>query len=206
PKPPPQPAPAVVAPPAMPRKDSAPVKPQPPPRPLPEALPGQPGSLLHKLCLGLSGSALQACMAAHAPVPPERSAPPPQECPAGAVEAMTALGLRLGDMKTVEWTEVRGRPFPVREDSPVFLFGGWVTSTDQVTLPHGTRMSGRIYFGEKRVYGRFTEARTPTGQTYPVCLELWDDGELGSALDPKSEPGNPLVSIGADVRVVDRFR
>jgi len=205
PKPPPQPAPA-VAPPATPRKDSAPVKPQPPPRPLPEALPGQPGSLLHKLCLGLSGSALQACMAAHAPVPPERPAPPPQECPAGAVEAMTALGLRLGDMKTVEWTEVRGRPFPVREDSPVFLFGGWVTSTEQVTLPHGTRMSGRIYFGEKRVYGRFTEARTPTGQTYPVCLELWDDDELGSALEPKSEPGNPLVSIGADVRVVDRFR
>jgi serine/threonine-protein kinase len=205
PKPPPQPA-LAVAPSATPRKDSAPVKPQPPPRPSPEALPGQPGSLLHKLCLGLSGSALQACMAAHAPVPPERPVPPPQECPAGAVEAMTALGLRLGDMKTVEWTEVRGRPFPVREDSPVFLFGGWVTSTDQVTLPHGTRMSGRIYFGEKRVYGRFTEARTPTGQTYPVCLELWDDGELGSAIKPESAPGNPLVSIGADVRVVDRFR
>jgi serine/threonine-protein kinase len=205
PKPPPQPAPAVVLP-ATPRKDSTPVKPQTPPRPSPEALPGQPASLLHKLCLGLSGSALQACMAAHAPVPPERPAPPPQECPAGAVEAMTALGLRLGDMKTVDWSDARGRPFPVREDSPVFLFGAWVTSTDQVTLPHGTRMSGRIYFGEKRVYGRFTEARTPTGQTYPVCLELWDDDELGSAIEPESAPGKPLVSIAADVRVVDRFR
>ncbi|HZH75292.1 MAG TPA: hypothetical protein VEY88_04620 [Archangium sp.] len=181
------------------------MKPQPTTAP-PEAPTSDAGSLLPKLCLGLSGSLLQACIAANSALPPERPAPPPQECPAGAVEAMTALGLRLGDMKTVDWSDARGRPFPVREDSPVFLFGGWVTSTEQIALPDRTRMSGRIYFGEKRVYGRFTEARTPSGETYPVCLELWDDDELGSALEPKSAPGKPLVSIAADVRVVDRFR
>ncbi|HZH77671.1 MAG TPA: hypothetical protein VEY88_16720 [Archangium sp.] len=162
-------------------------------------------SLLRKLCLGLSGGALQACMAAHAPVPPERPAPPPQACPAGAVEAMTALGLRLGETTSVEWSDVRGRAVPVREDSPVFVFGDWDTPSGQTALPGYTRLSGRLYFGEKRVYGRFTEARTPTGETYPVCMELMDDGEVGMALEPESEPGKPMVEPGPEVRVVDRF-
>jgi len=206
PSPPPQPAPAVAAPSQAPRKDSAPVKPQQTPSPPPDMLSLEPGSLLYKLCLGLSGGALQACIAAHSPLPPERPAPPPQECPARAVETMTALGLRLGDMTIVDWSDARGRPFPVREDSPVFVFGDWDTPTGKTALPTNTRLSGRIYFGEKRVYGRFTEARTPAGETYPVCLELWDDDELGSAIEPESAPGKPLVSIAADVRVVDRFR
>ncbi|HLM48002.1 MAG TPA: serine/threonine-protein kinase [Myxococcaceae bacterium] len=214
--PPPQPAPAVaapsqvpppaaVAPPAAPRKDSVPVKPQQTTAP-PQASASEAGSLLPKLCLGLSGSVLQACIAANSALPPERPAPPPQECPARAVETMTALGLRLGDMKTVEWTKVRGQGFPVREDSPVFVFGDWDTPTGKTALPGYTRISGRIYFGKGRVYGRFTEARTPMGETYPVCLELWDRGELGSAMEPDSEPGKPLLTPGADVRVVDRFR
>jgi len=206
PEPPPQPAPAVAVPSQAPRKDSAPVKPQQTPSPPPDMLSLEPGSLLYKLCLGLSGGALQACIAAHSPLPPERPAPPPQECPAGAVETMTALGLRLGDETTVDWSDARGRPFPVREDSPVFVFGDWDTPTGKTALPTRTRLSGRIYIGQKRVYGRFTEARTRAGQTYPVCLELWDDDELGSAIEPESAPGKPLVSIAADVRVVDRFR
>jgi serine/threonine-protein kinase len=215
PAPPPQPAPAVaapsqvpppaaVAPPAAPRKDSAPVKPQQTTAP-PEAPARDAGSLLHKLCLGLSGSLLQACIAAHAPVPPERPAPPPQECPAGAVEAMTALGLRLGDEKSVEWTKVRGQAFPVREDSPLTVFGDWDTSTGETALEGGTRLSGRVYIGEKRVFGRFTEARMPTGETYPVCLVLFEE-ELGMPLSASSEPGRPRVAPGSRVRVVDHFR
>jgi serine/threonine-protein kinase len=216
PQPPPQPAPAVaapsqapppaaVAPPAAPRKDSLPVKPQQTTAP-PQAPAREAGSLLPKVCAGLSGSLLQACIAANSALPPERPAPPPQECPAGAVEAMTALGLRLGDMGPVEWSRARGRPFPVREDSPVTVFGDWDTPTGKTALPGNTRLSGRVYIGEKRVYGRFTEARTPSGETYPVCLELWDDGKLGSAIEPGSQPGKPLVSLAVYVRVVDRFR
>jgi serine/threonine-protein kinase len=131
----------------------------------------------------------------------------------GAVEAMTALGLRLGDVKTVEWSDVRGQAIPVREDSPVFLFGDWDAGADSwgmggthVALPGKTRLSGRLYFGEKRVYGRFTEARTPTGETYPVCLELFDEGEVGDKLSTRSEPGKPMVPPGSTVRVVDRFQ
>jgi serine/threonine-protein kinase len=119
---------------------------------------------------------------------------------------MTALGLRLGDETTVEWTKVRGRAIPVREDSPVFVFGDWDTPTGKTALPGDTRLSGRVYIGEKHVYGRFTEARTPKGETYPVCLELVYYDELGKALSASSEPGKPMVAPAAQVRVVDRFR
>jgi len=205
--PPPEPAPAAaVASPAAPRKDGDPMKQQ-MSAPQPQALPLTVEDLLRGLCLGLGGTALQACLAAHSPVPPERPAPPPQACPAGAVETMTGtLGLRLGETGVVEWSDVRGRAIPVREDSPVFVFGDWDTPSEQTALPGKTRLSGRLYFGEGRVYGRFTEARTPTGETYPVCMELVDEGEVGMVLEPESEPGKPMVSPGPEVRVVDRFQ
>ena len=207
--PPPEPArAATVVSPAAPRKDGDPVKQQQTPAPQPEASPLDLEALLRKLCLGLSGTALQACLAAHSPVPPERPAPPPpQACPAGAVETMTGtLGLRVGEKTSVEWSDVRGRAIPVREDSPVFVFGNWRTSTRQLALPGKTRLSGRLYFGQGRVYGRFTEARTPTGETYPVCMELFDEGKVGLKLEPESEPGKPMVVPSTDVRVVDRFQ
>uniref|UniRef100_UPI00286BC5B6 serine/threonine protein kinase n=1 Tax=Archangium sp. TaxID=1872627 RepID=UPI00286BC5B6 len=189
-RPPPESAPApAAASPVAPRKDGDPMKQQQPSAPQLEAPPFDLEALLRGVCLGLGGSALQACLAAHTPVPPERPAPPPpQACPAGAVETMTGtLGLSVGDTTSVEWSDVRGRAVPVREDSPVFVFGNWRTSTRQLALPGKTRLSGRLYFGEGRVYGRFTEARTPTGETYPVCMELFDLGEVGLKLSASSE-------------------
>jgi serine/threonine-protein kinase len=197
--PPEVPTPAAAASPATPRKDSAPVKQQ-------QTLKGR-GAAVRNACLGLTGAALQACMSAPQQVPPVRPVPLPQACPAGAVETMTAtLGLRLGEISPVEWTKVRGRAIPVREDSPVFVFGNWRTASGQLALPGNTRLSGRLYFGEGRVYGRFTEARAPTGETYTVCLELFDGGKLGQAMSARSEPGKVLVSPTPQVRVVDRFQ
>jgi serine/threonine-protein kinase len=165
------------------------------------------GASVRNACLGLTGAALQACVSAPQPVPPVRPAPPPQACPAGAVETMTGtLGLRLGEEHTFEWSDVRGRGIPVREDTPVLLFGDWDTPTGKTALPNRTRLSGRLYFGEGRVYGRFTEARTPTGETYTVCMELFDEGEVGMVIEPESKPGEVLVAPVADVRVVDRFQ
>jgi serine/threonine-protein kinase len=200
--------------PAAPRKDPDFMKPPRMSAPQLEAPSFDLESLLRTLCLGLGGTVLQACMASHPQVPAERPAPPPQACPAGAVEAMTGtLGLSLGETKTVEWSDVRGQAIPVREDSPVFLFGDWDAGADwtgrggtHVALPGKTRLSGRLYFGEKRVYGRFTEARTPTGETYPVCMEIFYEGEVGDTLSASSEPGKPKVAPSTKVRVVDRFQ
>jgi len=159
------------------------------------------------VCLGLTGAALQACLGAQQ-VPPVRPAPLPQPCPSGAVETMTrTLGLRLGETSSVEWGDVRGRSVLVHEDTPVYVFGDWDTPTGQTALPTRTRLSGRLYFGEGRVYGRFTEARAPTGETYTVCMELLDtDDDVGLELRPGSAPGKVLVDPVAVVRVVDRFQ
>jgi eukaryotic-like serine/threonine-protein kinase len=212
------PSPAVAASPAALRKDIAPVKQQETTSgPQTEARPGSLGAAVRNVCLGLTGAALQACLGAQPQVPPVRPAPPPQECPAGAVETMTRLlGLRIGEISTVEWGDVRGRPVPVREDTPLRVPGDWEAGADldpglqgeRVSLPDQTLLHGRLYFAEGRVYGRFTEARTPTGERYTMCLELQDlyDHRLGLPLEPGSEPGKALVAPTAEVRVVDHFQ
>lgn len=158
-------------------------------------------------CLGLTGAALQACTSAQQQVPPVRTDPPPQQCPAGAVETMTGtLGLQIRNWTNVEWSDVRGRPVPVREDTPASIAGDWDMPSGKTALPGETLLHGRLYFGEKRVYGRFTEARTPHGDTYKVCLELRDtSGNFGLEIEPGSEPGNILVAPTARVRAVDHF-
>ncbi|WP_152622811.1 serine/threonine protein kinase, partial [Archangium violaceum] len=219
----PEPVRAVAAPPsgappppsAASRKDSAPMK-------QPQTSGSQPEtaskrrSAVRNACLGLTGAALQACLGAPRQVPPERPAPSPQACPAGAVETMTrTLGFRLGETTSVEWSNVRGRPVHVQEDTPVYVFGHWNAGADRFggggrfALPGDTRLSGRLYVHEGRVYGRFTEARTPEGVVYPVCLELFDVGHrrsVGLPLKPGSAPGKLLVPPVAGVRVVDHFR
>ncbi|HEX5747649.1 MAG TPA: hypothetical protein VFZ09_15490, partial [Archangium sp.] len=210
------PPPPAAAPPLAPRKDSAPVK-QPPkttPGPQLEAAPKRRGTAMRNACLGLTGVALQACMGAPQQLPSERPAPPPQACPPGALETMTGtLGFRLGEMKSVEWSNVRGRAVRVDEDTPVYLAGDWDAGADdfgyggRFALPGDTRVSGRLYVKEGRVYGRFTEARTPNGVTYPVCLELLDSSnKVGEELEPGSAPGKMMVVPVARVRVVDRFK
>ena len=205
--------PAVVAPPAAPRKDNAPVKQQ---QKTSDTQPSGREAALRNACLGLTGVALQACLSAQQ-VPPERPSPAPEECPAGAVETMTrTLGLRLGEMTSVMWSDdPRDRRLvAVREDTPIYVVGHWEAGADRmgrggthVALPWKTRLSGRLYFGEGRVYGRFTQAHTPGGDTYPVCLELLDsDNKVGLEPEPGSGPGNIQVSPVATVRVVDRFK
>ncbi|WNG53392.1 serine/threonine protein kinase [Archangium gephyra] len=209
------PPPPAAAPPLAPRKDSAPVKQpqQTTPGPQPETAPKRRGAAVRNACLGLTGAALQACMGAPQQVPPERPAPPPQACPAGAVETMTVtLGLRLGEISPMQWSEVRGRAVRVDEDTPLYVPGDWEVNAnrwgrgERVALPNNTRLFGRLYVKEGRVFGRFTEARTPLGVTYPVCLELLDtDNKVGLELWPGSAPGKMLVDPVVQVRVVDRF-
>ncbi|WP_257460653.1 serine/threonine protein kinase [Archangium lipolyticum] len=197
---------AAAASPAASGKDTAAVKKQQKTTgPQREVQPKRAEAAARNVCLGLTGAALQACLSAQQQVPPVRSEPPPQECPAGAVKTMTeTLGLRIGERTEVEWSDVRGRPVPVREDTPVIIAGNWRASTRQLALPNNTRLHGRLYFGEKKVYGRFTEARTPSGETYRVCMDLYYY-EPGTPIQPGSEPGNMLVGPVAQVRVVDHF-
>ncbi|REG28979.1 serine/threonine-protein kinase [Archangium gephyra] len=208
------PPPPAAAPPLALRKDSAPVKQQQTSGPQPETVPKRRGASVRNACLGLTGAALQACMGAVQQVPPVSPVPPPQACPAGAVETMTGtLGLRIGEYRSMDWNDVRGRGVQVHEDSPLRVAGAWEAGANRwgegykIALPDETWLFGRLYVKEGRVYGRFTEARTPLGVTYPMCLELLDtDGNVGLELWPGSGPGKMLVDPVVRVRVVDRFK
>ncbi|MFE8603020.1 serine/threonine protein kinase [Archangium violaceum] len=207
------PSPPAAAPSLALRKDSAPVKQQQTSGSQPETVSKRRGATVRTACLGLTGAALQACMGTPQQMPSERPAPPPQACPAGAMETMTGmLGLSVGEKTSVDWSSVRGRPVHVHEDATLRVGGDWEAGADftgkgfKVALPDQTRLFGRLYVKEGRVYGRFTEARTPQGVTYPVCLELLDtSNHVGLELKPGSGPGKMMVAPVVQVRVVDRF-
>jgi len=128
--------------------------------------------------------------------------PPPAECPEGAARSMRELGLlrpKWGE-GTVYFkgagTHVTVRPGPVT----MRLTGASLWGK----LPEGTLMSGELVFGE-RVQGRFTQAQTPDGHTYTVCLELQEGGNFGWEKRPGSSQDTARVQNAAELLQVERF-
>jgi serine/threonine-protein kinase len=193
--------PAAVASRAVPSQDKAPMKKQQKRSTAPaDSKPRGHSSPLAAWCVGAAAAVSTACAGPQVRPAPE---PLPQECPPGAVEAMTGpLGLYINDA------------------APYALFGDtnlnpdWVTVREgDITLflqaigkvPMDTTLYGRISFGKDRVYGRFTRAQTPTGETYPVCMELWDSNKRGIKLKAREGPDTATVFSLMHLKVVKRF-
>jgi serine/threonine-protein kinase len=162
-------------------------------------------------CVGAAAAANMACPGAQV-----RKEPAPEACPAGAVETMTeTLGIPIkGTLpsKVVFPHTGQHHPVPVREGSTsVELSGTWGK------LPGGTVLQGRLSFGDGRIYGRFTEAQTPQGDTYKVCMQIVTGPSVrkrgggyykpgpGTEMEPGSTPDNALIFSIEDVKAVDRF-
>jgi serine/threonine-protein kinase len=124
---------------------------------------------------------------------------------------MKKLGI-LGDRGSIDFggdkpVSVQEGPFSVR------VFGNWRVGEEhtgaggQIVLPNNTVLSGRLYFGEKRVYGRITEARPPNQAPFPVCMELFASRGRGRGLEPESMEGNTaqVFPRGIDAVPVERF-
>ncbi len=157
---------------------------------------------------GAACTVLAGCTTA---APQVRRVPPPQPCPLGAVEAMRDLGLA----ESIEKYRRKRLPggfvrFPGKEHQAQAVQEGPVTirvPEDFGGLPQGTVLSGQLYIGPERVYGRFTQAQVPSGTVYPVCLELMDDDERGVEID-KEASSDSVIKIGnpnQNVRPVERF-
>jgi serine/threonine-protein kinase len=114
---------------------------------------------------------------------------------------MKELGIRIGQEAFGSFPVVGGtKPVPVTEYSTFTL------TTYLGELRPGTVLSGRLIFAEGRVYGRFKQAKTLGGKTYPVCLELRSRaGELGVEMKPDGGPDSAVISSSQDVRAVERF-
>jgi hypothetical protein len=102
------------------------------------------------------------------PANPMTAAP----CPPGSLQAMEQLGIRIGEQKDGEIAgqEVGEWVHLPEGETRVNLLQRWGQ------LRGGkTTLSGRLIFGQKRVWGHFTEATTLEGTKYPVCLEWQED-------------------------------
>ncbi|HYO54026.1 MAG TPA: hypothetical protein VEU50_14665, partial [Archangium sp.] len=137
-----------------------------------------------------------------------RPQPEPADCPAEAVKAMEELGVfsRTGSYKTEVGTALTA---PALGDSIITVRGGPATVTTLETtgkLPVNSTLSGQLIVGEKRVYGRFTEAMTPQGKKFRVCFQFVDLRKPGAPV-VEAGPGPDLARITAGqlVNPVTRF-
>ncbi|HYO65307.1 MAG TPA: hypothetical protein VEU33_04435, partial [Archangium sp.] len=134
-----------------------------------------------------------------------RPPPRPADCPPGAVEAMKELGIDIGEVGRVSFGETdkpEGRLLKtVRESTPMEVL--------ELDGLGNYELTGRLYLGPERVYGRFTQARgRRSGKTYPVCLELVSrrDETLGAYREDVGGPtDSALVITTQRVRAVERF-
>jgi serine/threonine-protein kinase len=169
------------------------------------------GSTGANVLLAVAAAANMACPGAQV-----RKEPAPQACPDGAVEAMTRqLGIPVGDRSSVVFPDKKegsNKPVPVKEGAfSLELSGNWRVGKDNMlrggrqVLPDHTRLSGQLRIGETRVYGRITQVVTPTGDSFTVCMELYDKvGDRGLEIEPDGG-GAITVHPLADVEAVDRF-
>lgn len=146
-------------------------------------------------CVGL------AC--ASAPPRLEPSLPPDEDCPPGAVEAMTKLGLRNGSSVVVE---LAGNPqvasITVREQRVTAR-----TTVSRGNMRSGAELFGQLYIGSTRVYGRFTSLLYE-GVRYPACFEIHDqnDRQRGAPREPGGDSRNAIMLSRVDLRVVYHFK
>ncbi|HEX5754360.1 MAG TPA: protein kinase [Archangium sp.] len=171
------------------------------PEETPAALPQRKGirARFMEKCVGAACCAvLGACTGA-----PVRPSPQPEACSSKALATMKELEIDIGDEAAGTFPVVgSAKPVPVQESTTFAL------QDDLGKLKAGTVLSGRLIFGQDRVYGRFTQARqarSKGGQTYPVCLELQYRGQRGTGYMRDSGPASPVVGSVAEVQAVDRF-
>ncbi len=134
-----------------------------------------------------------------------RPPPRPADCPPGAVKAMKELGIKIGDEGRATFPiEGDAGPITVRESSPMEHVSGLKLGSFELT--------GRLYFGPERVYGRFTQARgRRSGKTFPVCLELGEsegfhDWTLGVKRKDVGGPADSAVVFSTQsLRAVEHF-
>ncbi|KFA89551.1 hypothetical protein Q664_34000 [Archangium violaceum Cb vi76] len=114
------------------------------------------------------------------------------------------FGGRIGAVFLIDGRLVISERIPVRPGQVVTLTMG----KSLRKLPARTVYVGQLLFGEGRVYGRFTQARTPDGQTYSVCFDLYDssiDGQRGVVMKPGSTPDAAIIFSSVKLSPVERF-
>jgi len=152
------------------------------------------------------------CTAGTAQVRPEPAA---LACPAGSRETHARFELDSHSSSIVP----QGYRGSIGDDLATLKEGPITVVVDDwwEKLPPGTLLTGTLTVGEKRFFGRFTQAQTPDRQTYPVCIQirypiqtLMRGGTVcpagvGFCLPPGSKPDGFKAFPRFDVGPTDRF-
>ncbi|WP_257461794.1 serine/threonine protein kinase [Archangium lipolyticum] len=136
--------------------------------------------------------------------PQVRPTPQPADCPRHAEATMEReLGIVIGHGTTFAFPEffdaepvvitVKEGPTQVQLRAPLGK------------LPPGTLLTGELLFGGKRVYGRFTQALTPEGKPFPVCIEFYSSMHPGVVVMPDSGRDTVRISSHSTVMSTNRF-
>jgi len=136
------------------------------------------------------GTALLACaLASGCPAAQVRPVTA-DDCPPGAQEAMkkwyfSGRGSGFFDQGQQGLSTVHKGPGAV-----ILLSQPWGDA------PRGTELTGELFFGEERVYGRFTQARIDGGDPFPVCVQLRQNSDetLGLPIEGRPAPDTALVT------------
>ncbi|WNG60972.1 protein kinase [Archangium gephyra] len=163
----------------------------------------QTGSTATKVSAAVLGCALASgcpSPATTAHVLPPPPLPPPAECPPGAAQAMKELALSRHS-QAIEIHPWQGELSTVR---PGLVTVRVANGRGWGKLPKDTLITGQSLFGE-RVQARFTQAYTPDGKSYPVCLEVWSEDNYGWEKLKGSGQDTAVVRNNGSLEMVERF-
>ncbi|WP_257449527.1 serine/threonine protein kinase [Archangium lipolyticum] len=134
---------------------------------------------------------------------PQLRPPPPAPCPPGSDETFERFDIRTGEWHGALFAPFQG-PVTVMSAKPGPItarnIGPWGG------LPDKTMFSGELFIGKERVYGRFTEARLPSGEVVPICLEMYENADLGVLPVAGGTARNPNIVTSVSVVVVPSFK
>lgn len=132
--------------------------------------------------------------------PPQRPPPPPEECPPGAVELAEQAHM-IGEENYAFFSEFESTRIAIVREGEVTV----EMPLSWHHFPSHTILSGRVFFGSGRVYGRFTRAHLPGGESLPVCMEWLSTDGLGIKMLPGSTAQEARIRWDTGVRAALRF-
>jgi serine/threonine-protein kinase len=143
------------------------------------------------------GTALLACALASGCPGAQVRPVTPDDCPPGAQEAMKKRYISEEGSAFFEQHQQGNSTVRKGPGAVILLIHDWGDA------PQGTELTGELFFGDERVYGRFTQARIRGGDWFPVCVQLRDlDGTLGLPITGRPGADTALVNQNFSLEAV----
>ncbi|WNG44058.1 protein kinase [Archangium minus] len=133
--------------------------------------------------------------------PQQRPPPKPAECPPGAAATLEQFRIREGETHITYFPAFSKTRVAIVREGPITV----EQPVSWGLFPDSTRFMGHVFFGAGRVYGRFTQAILPNGESVPVCLEWLSPNELGIKMKPESTAEEAHIIYDPRIQAVSRF-